>query len=1180
MTRPAVVVGLGGTGQWVLTYLKREMLIAGRGNLPSNLRFLAFDTMPKPDVAVKTVQSAQQEAIAVGSIQLTGEEFIHIGGNAFSISERLQSDDAEYKHIAKWFRNREWRRTFPSTAWNLDDGAGRIRQLGRLATFKDLLNLQAGSKVWRALKKAIEDVKSQGQVSESQPLELILVGSFAGGTGSGCFLDIALLLRHLARGIPHSLRAYFVLPTAFNNEPTNEMLARSFAAWRELNRFMLVNPDFPIRVDYSSEDTQFQVLLDKRLFDVCYLVDGYRMGSPLNTDPRDSVFPSIAEAVATLLDDAGTEYVRTILTNLLPEYTRRPSVPLYSGLGSYGFKVPAYYLQQEGGHQFSLEVLRALLGWKSGSGQRTVARADNPASDSSERLKLLVAPDQNQEIGIGNAGRKEVSGFLSSTSLRYKDETANPTTFTAKIAHIAREGGIRNQSLIEEHANAVLNPIRSNRQEDPSWLRPFTDLGEDPNNQKLRNEVQTEVSLDMVQQFGRRQGDTNKQAMKRQEGITKFVFDHYGGDTSTGEVDGLFGETLARCQRFHVDLFKHMLQIWTVRTLMGTSNDPIIARGGKLGYIYDFFDGLVDTLEQIRLFMQTVQTQREENRPRLKLEGLAESARKIAQGSANKKFFWVFENPGFEKDLNAFLQVQQRLVNLRKEELLHKYVVRTLEILQQVVQQARAEIERWIWHLGTGDAATGTIGLYDELEKSLNLVRANHAVERQLSGDPLSERPGIQQLLHDEEITQVEADEVVRALARLEWSASMYRDQLVLQAAFQPGAEGDPVLSLVNPATAQSEEQRVHFSERNLSALTAISSRGFEKPMQGLQAAQLVMTRYPDPGRFAEDILDKRAEPLIDVSTQDAPKRSAILRVAHMYSDTARSYFRQVEERLRAAKQAGEKDDTFFIQAINTTNPFVCTLVRTDELFQYRRFKAWEKCQSGFDSYIFTEGQDPTLLHNFAAESNAARYEQLLASSGQQRRALHPWVVMLLEEEVRFRQAIYCILMGLFAPVESGEAHIWELELPKTSGGTLEITLSRSGKPEEMLFQALYNFIIRGQDIRPGYGQLRVYPVRPDQTNLVSLAIRRKQEEWGRQREVDEWKRKLDRDDPTTFLSWLRECAVDNLGNTAHEEFDDLATLIDIILRERVSELGEDESPDGTPVAPLPANDKRKISFG
>lgn len=1175
MTRPAVVVGLGGTGQWVLTYLKREMLITGQGTMPSSLRFLAFDTMPQPEAVVRTTQSSRDERVTVGSVQLTGEEFVHIGGNAYNISDKLIKDDPEYAHIAKWFRYRDWRSILPAAAWNLDDGAGRIRQLGRLATFKDLLNLQAGSRVWKALKRAIDDVKSQGQISENQPLELILVGSFAGGTGSGCFLDVAVLLRHLARGVPHSLRGYFVLPTAFNSEPTNEMKARSYAAWRELNRFMLINPDFPIRIDYSSEDTQFQVVLDKRLFDVCYLVDGYRVGNPLNTDPKYSVFPTITEAITTLLDEAGTEYVRTILTNLLPVYQQRRSTPLYSGLGSYSFKIPAYYLQQEASHQCSLDVLGALLG---------LPQSSDPKLIRANLQRVLTLVDQNLERGVGFPGRREVDSFLALTSLRYGDLTVKPTTFTSKIGFVVREGAERNPKLVDEYVVSVLRTNRTARVEDPSWLASFTNLGDDPANERVRQEVATELGLDVVQIFGKRQGDNPQQAIKRQEEIKKFVFEHYGGDLSSGEVYGLFGEALAKCQDFHTDLFRSLVRVWTLNTLMGNSTDDAIkARGGKLVYAYDFFDGLVDALERARLFMQAVQAGREAQHQRLKMEGLAENARRIAQDTANRKFLWIFDHPRFEQDLNTFLSITKRLIDLRKEELLHQYVTRTLEAMQRIAQNARSELERWIWHLATGDRASATIGLYQELLRNLEMAQANHGVDRLLSGDPSSEHPGIQQLLRDEQIAVTDVAELQRMLARLEWSAELRganHEELSLQANFRPVNEGEPTQILINPSTARTDQQREHFSDQNIATLLDLSTRTSTRLLQTSQIAPTLMSIYPDPQRLAEDILSRRAEPLIHVHLRDAPKRSAIIRVGHMQSEATRTYFQTVEDRLRAANQVGNQDDTFFIRVISTDNPYTCSMVRTDELYRYDRFSAWEQCKEGFHKYVYTENQDPTLIHNFAAEANAARLERQLATAGQSHKSLHPWVVMLLEEEHRFRHAAFCILTGRFVPTEAGENIVWKLQLPLSRGGVREIVLSPAGKKEDdTLFQALYNFVIRGQDIRPDYGQLRVWPIRTEEPNLVVQAVRRTQEEWGRQREISEWRSMLDREDPNTFLAWLRRCAVDNQGNAARPEFDDLATVIEVLLTARIEELGEDGAPDSSmPAQPLASTAKWKTA--
>jgi len=110
MARPAVVIGLGGTGQWVLTYLKKDMQEAGSGELPANVKLLAFDTMPQAEVEVRTVGGIREEKVEVGSVRLSNEEFVHIGGDASKLGEAIANDGTEFAHIAKWFRAKEWRK--------------------------------------------------------------------------------------------------------------------------------------------------------------------------------------------------------------------------------------------------------------------------------------------------------------------------------------------------------------------------------------------------------------------------------------------------------------------------------------------------------------------------------------------------------------------------------------------------------------------------------------------------------------------------------------------------------------------------------------------------------------------------------------------------------------------------------------------------------------------------------------------------------------------------------------------------------------------------------------------------------------------------------------------------------------------------------------------------------------
>ncbi len=78
MTRPALIVGLGGTGQWVLTWLKRDLLLANNGKLPDNIKLLSIDTSTQLDAGTKRINTRgrEEERIEIGGVTLEAGEFI------------------------------------------------------------------------------------------------------------------------------------------------------------------------------------------------------------------------------------------------------------------------------------------------------------------------------------------------------------------------------------------------------------------------------------------------------------------------------------------------------------------------------------------------------------------------------------------------------------------------------------------------------------------------------------------------------------------------------------------------------------------------------------------------------------------------------------------------------------------------------------------------------------------------------------------------------------------------------------------------------------------------------------------------------------------------------------------------------------------------------------------------
>ncbi|MBU0494044.1 MAG: hypothetical protein KKB13_19515 [Chloroflexi bacterium] len=78
MPQPGLVVGLGGTGQWVLTWLKRDLLLSNKGHMPQNVRLLAIDTSAKIEAGPTRMVADEhgEETAAVGSVVLDDGEFV------------------------------------------------------------------------------------------------------------------------------------------------------------------------------------------------------------------------------------------------------------------------------------------------------------------------------------------------------------------------------------------------------------------------------------------------------------------------------------------------------------------------------------------------------------------------------------------------------------------------------------------------------------------------------------------------------------------------------------------------------------------------------------------------------------------------------------------------------------------------------------------------------------------------------------------------------------------------------------------------------------------------------------------------------------------------------------------------------------------------------------------------
>jgi hypothetical protein len=226
---PALIIGLGGTGQWVLVYVKRRLLETYGPQIPPEVRLLAFDTATQPQARI-------------GQVELGPGEFIYVGGNAYEFARTARAN--QLPHVVSWFRA-GWFLSAPGVPafLNLVSGAVRFRQLGRLAVFYNMAGAPH-SLFLNALRHAIAELR---QGSGMRTLQVHLAASLFGGTGSGMLVDVAHLVRAIANivGVSARISAYLVLPQAFeellpaSSEQRGHHRACAFAALRELCRFTI-----------------------------------------------------------------------------------------------------------------------------------------------------------------------------------------------------------------------------------------------------------------------------------------------------------------------------------------------------------------------------------------------------------------------------------------------------------------------------------------------------------------------------------------------------------------------------------------------------------------------------------------------------------------------------------------------------------------------------------------------------------------------------------------------------------------------------------------------------------------------------------------------------------------------------------------------------------------------------
>lgn len=250
---PTVVIGLGGTGHGVLLKLKKRF-IEEFGKVPPIVEFLSIDT---------TVEAERQETLADKTpVELEANKERYL----VQVEDPSTLLNPSNPHILDWW-------TPGSTVSSIISGAQQIRQRGRLALFANYSEIR--DRLARKLDKVrkVENIAKMKdddfRVSERKGVNVFVVSSLAGGTGSGMFLDIAFILRNVNPS--SNISGVFVLPRVFSRLPGTDLIkANTYAALKEVEKFATIkDTDAPWPIHYGVDT----IRIKRPPFDMTYIID-------------------------------------------------------------------------------------------------------------------------------------------------------------------------------------------------------------------------------------------------------------------------------------------------------------------------------------------------------------------------------------------------------------------------------------------------------------------------------------------------------------------------------------------------------------------------------------------------------------------------------------------------------------------------------------------------------------------------------------------------------------------------------------------------------------------------------------------------------------------------------------------------------------------------------------------
>lgn len=364
-----ICIGLGGTGRDVLMRIRR--LIVDQYKDLSNLPVVSFvhidtDKEATQSVSLRTgniyqgVDLGFQDAEKVNATMTAQQVSELVQGLEQCRSNRLQP--SPYEHIAQWF--------LPQLLRNvraIDQGAKGIRPVGRLAFFHNYIKIKQAIEIAEQRTRGHEqDLLRKFGLIVDPGLNIVVVGSLCGGTGSGTFLDIAYSLRYAYPDVKQLLGYLVISPELYGNTPN--MCANTYAALMELDYYS--SPGTEFKACYNQQ--YLTIVQEKRSpFDYTYLVSKSTEQGNYTIDKQRKLCNVIAHKIALDFSSELAPIVKGMRDNFAQHMIQEDDHPRPNSQGYLTFGLAAIYFPRDRISQITVARINSKLVnfWLLGEGQ-------------------------------------------------------------------------------------------------------------------------------------------------------------------------------------------------------------------------------------------------------------------------------------------------------------------------------------------------------------------------------------------------------------------------------------------------------------------------------------------------------------------------------------------------------------------------------------------------------------------------------------------------------------------------------------------------------------------------------------------------------------------------------------------------------------------------------------------